>query len=91
MGLYNTSVGPMWLLHVYVVFSMGQCGFVLYFRWANVGLMHTYSMGVFCWANVCLYVRACMRACVRACVEALNIGYIVYKQRAYNENIGLDC
>ena len=67
VGLYYTSVGPMWLLHVYVVFSLRQrwvnMGLYytstgpmwLYFHWASIGLMHTYSIGVFCWANVYLF------------------------------------
>ena len=65
--LYYTSIGPMWLLHVYVVFSLRQrwvnMGLYytstgpmwLYFHWASIGLMHTYSIGVFCWANVYLF------------------------------------
>ena len=78
------NVGPMWLLHLYVVFSLGQ-------RWTNVGLyhisvgpmlgqydcifsglMHIYSMGVLlgqCMLIVCACVRAYVRACVRACVR----------------------
>ena len=69
-------IGPTW---VCTALPLGQ-------RWANAYLFH----GCFLLGQ-CVLVCACMRACVRACVETLNIGYIVYKQRAYNENIGLDC
>ena len=67
LHFYWASVGPMWLLHVYVVFSLRQrwanMGLYytstrpmwLYFHWASIGLMHTYSIGVFCWANVYLF------------------------------------
>ena len=41
VGLYYTSVDPMWpmwLLHVYVVFSLGQRGSVLYFQCSKLRL-----------------------------------------------------
>ena len=129
------NVGPMWLLHVYVVFSLrqrwanvglyhtsigptlGQRRFVLHFRWANVVVtriccifiaptlgqhgfvlhFHWANVVVFSlgqhWANAYLFNRCFLLGqCVLIlCAETLDISYVVYKQYACNENIGLGC